>query len=137
MLKCSAEQVQANNCAAAACAGRAGRELWGHLFQEATTSPELLEGPCAAGSHAHRRRMRMWQALTVLSAFVRPEEASRVVEQIWLLLKVPHWLCGLPCLVVRIKCPVLTLSDTSALGWTILKSSSWWPSCALGKLSGW
>ena len=31
--------------------------------------------------------MRMWQALTVLSAFVRPEEASLVVEQIWLLLK--------------------------------------------------
>ena len=32
--------------------------------------------------------MRMWQALTVLSAFVQPREAAGVVEQIWLLLKV-------------------------------------------------
>ena len=77
------------------CAGSAGRQLWDELFREATQSAQYTQGPCLAGTPPHRARVRLWQALAVLSAFVGPADAEGVCKAILPLLGVsPVLECG-------------------------------------------
>lgn len=62
--------------------------LWRSLFTHACTHAELAKGACVVGTATHRLRVRAWQALAVLSAFVEPSEAGGVVGRLWELLKV-------------------------------------------------
>ncbi|KAK9809483.1 hypothetical protein WJX73_002657 [Symbiochloris irregularis] len=74
----------------AAAAREAGEVLWSSLFHEACSNPAMAKGACIVGTAVYRLRVRAWQALAVLSAFVRGADAAAVIQQLWILLKVDN-----------------------------------------------
>ena len=66
----------------------AGAQLWTELFSGATRKTTSSGGPCMAGGPVHRARLRLWQTLAVLSAFVQPHEAAGVCRALLPLLAV-------------------------------------------------
>eukprot|EP00884_Botryococcus_braunii_P009942 jgi/Botrbrau1/1894/Bobra.0005s0010.1 len=75
---------------AAEAAGGLGRALWGVLLEDAFSDPELSKAKYAAGSSTHRKKVRLWQALCVLSRFVAEEQAPEVVQHLLRFLQVSN-----------------------------------------------
>lgn len=69
-------------------AGELGRLLWQRLFGFASTDAAVARGTCIAGGALYRLRVRLWQALAVLSAFAGPQDAVGIAGTILELLKV-------------------------------------------------
>ncbi|PRW33151.1 methyltransferase TARBP1 [Chlorella sorokiniana] len=65
--------------APAAAAAEAGRQFWRQLFDLALHDGELGATRYSSLGVAHRRKVRLWQALCVLSPLVPPHEAEEVL----------------------------------------------------------
>ena len=78
-IKCLSNQLRA---------GLAGRQLWSELLTLAR-KPKFCKGKYPAKGPLHRQKMRLWQALCVLSNFDAQERRQRDVELVWSALQVP------------------------------------------------
>lgn len=72
------------------CAGALGLSLWQQLLSKASTDPALSAPNYQVNSAIHRAKVRLWQALAVLSAFIPqgPATTEGATDQLWPYLQV-------------------------------------------------
>ncbi|EFN52863.1 hypothetical protein CHLNCDRAFT_138347 [Chlorella variabilis] len=75
-------EARASTIASAAPAREAGLLLWGQLLDLSASDPELSAARCTDLGKVHRKKVRLWQALCVLSPLVPAEQADQDFEAV-------------------------------------------------------
>lgn len=72
------------------CAATLGQSLWQELLSRVRTDPTLSATNYQINSAVHRAKLRAWQALAVLSAFIpaQPASTGAAIDQLWPYLQV-------------------------------------------------